>query len=130
MKRILIMFFVSALCSMFSCFQGTYAQQKDIKIFAHRGGMQEFDENTISAFEAAYKHGIRGFETDIRRSKDGKLVIFHDANFKRMIGKDGSIEESTLAEIKQLRTLKGNPIPTLDEFLAFLKDKDGLYVEF
>lgn len=106
-------------------------QTKEVKIFAHRGGMSEFDENTLSAFEETFKRGIRGYEVDVRITKDGHLVLFHDDNFKRIIGKEGSIEESTLVEVKQLKTLKGNnTIPTLDEFLTFLKDKPGLYVEF
>ncbi|MCI0922321.1 glycerophosphodiester phosphodiesterase [Sphingobacterium rhinopitheci] len=106
------------------------AQQKEVKVFAHRGGVSEFDENTIHAFEETYRKGIRGYETDIRMTKDGHLVIFHDDNFSRIVGIDGSVEEITLAELKKLRTKKGNPIPTVDEFLDFLKNKDGLYVEF
>ena len=107
-----------------------YAQNREVKIFAHRGGMLEYDENTLSAFEETFKRGIRGYEVDIRMTKDGFLVLFHDDNFKRIIGTEGSIEESTLAEIKKLRTKKGNPIPSLEDFLNFLKMKEGLYVEF
>lgn len=106
------------------------AQHKEVKIFAHRGGVAEFDENTIPAFEETYLKGIRGYETDIRITKDGHLVIFHDDNLTRIVGVDGAIEELSLAEIKKLKTKKGNSIPTLDEFLVFLKNKDGLYVEF
>lgn len=107
-----------------------YAQQAEVKLFAHRGGAHEYDENTIGAFQASYDHGLRGYETDVRRTKDGQLVIFHDANLKRIVGNEEAIEDLTLAELKQLRTKKGNEIPTLDEVLAFFSDKPWVYIEF
>lgn len=113
-----------------ACTSFSYAQQSSVKIFAHRGGKMEFDENTIVAFQEVYKKGLRGYEIDIRRTKDNHLVVFHDADFKRIIGTEGSIESSTLKEIKALRTKKGNAIPTLDETLTFFNSKPGLYVEF
>ena len=39
-------------------------QNTSIEVLGHRGGRYEFDENTISAFEGAYKKGIHSFETD------------------------------------------------------------------
>lgn len=113
-----------------ACISFSYAQETSTKIFAHRGGKLEFDENTIAAFQEVYEKGLRGYETDIRRTKDNHLVIFHDADFKRIFGIDGSIEQSTLKEIKALRTKKGSVIPTLDEALEFFNSKPGLYVEF
>ncbi len=107
-----------------------YAQQAEVKLFAHRGGAYEYDENTIGAFQETYNKGLRGYETDVRRTKDGQLVIFHDANLKRIVGKEEAIEDLTLAEIKQLRTKKGNEIPTLDEVLDFFRDKPWVYIEF
>lgn len=108
----------------------SYAQQTAVKVFAHRGGKLEFDENTIVAYEAVYKKGLRGYEIDIRRTKDNHLVVFHDGDLKRIIGIDGSIEQLTLKEVKALRTKKGNVIPTLDEAMIFFNSKPGLYVEF
>jgi glycerophosphoryl diester phosphodiesterase len=107
----------------------TFAQEASVKVIAHRGGRAEFDENTLSAFVGAYDKGVRYFETDIRITKDGHLVIYHDADLKR-IGAEGSIEQKTLREVKALRTKKGNPIPTLDELLKFFNSKPGLSIEF
>ncbi|MEC3878118.1 glycerophosphodiester phosphodiesterase [Parapedobacter sp. 10938] len=107
-----------------------YAQQAEVKLFAHRGGAHEYDENTISAFQATYDKGLRGYELDVRRTADDQLVIFHDANLKRIVGQEGAIEDLTLDEIKKLRTKKGNEIPTLDEVLAFFSDKPWVYIEF
>src|SRR5690554_4158658 len=92
-----------------------FAQTVEVKLFAHRGGAHEFDENTMQAFQNTYEKGVRGYELDVRRSKDGELVIFHDDTFKRIVGIEGGIEDLTLAEIKKLKTRKGNPIPTLKE---------------
>ncbi len=106
-----------------------FGQTASVKMFAHRGGRAEFDENTLSAFTGAYKKGARNFETDIRITKDGHLVIYHDADLKR-IGVEGCIEQMTLSEVKALRTKKGNPIPSLEELLKFFNSKPGLSIEF
>lgn len=108
----------------------THAQKAEVKLFAHRGGVLEYDENTIQAFQETYNKGIRGYEIDIRITKDGHLVIFHDETLDRIVGLSTGIEKLTLKEIKGLKTKKGNVIPTLDEVLTFFNDKPGLYVEF
>src|SRR5690606_31638005 len=82
----------------------SFAQSMEVKLFAHRGGSYEYDENTLYAFQESYKHGVRGFELDIRLTKDRQLVILHDANLKRTVGKDIPVEELTLAEVKALKT--------------------------
>lgn len=120
-----VMIFLSA-----NTFMQAQKKLDSVKVFAHRGGKLEFDENTVAAFEAVYKKGLRGFETDIRLTKDNQLVIFHDADLKRIFNKEGSIEQMTLKELKALRTKQGNTIPTLDEALKFFNSKPGLYVEF
>lgn len=121
---------VVTLFFLIGAFMDSYAQQFEVKLFAHRGGAYETDENTMEAFQTSYDNGLRGYETDVRITKDGHLVLFHDDTFKRIVGIDGGIEDLTLAQVKKLRTKKGNEIPTVDEFLAFFKDKDHVYIEF
>src|SRR5690606_45612 len=87
------------------------------------------DENTLEAFQKTYDQGLRGFETDIRMTKDGELVIFHDASLDRITGQKGIIEEMTAAELRAIKTKKGNPLLFLDELLTFLEDKPGVYLE-
>ena len=115
------------LTSVFS-----FAQSQEIRLFSHRGGRLEFDENTMSAFKASYDAGYRGFEIDVRLTKDGKVVIFHDNSLLRCTGKEGSVEALTMKEVRQIRTKAGNPLCTLDEFLDFIKDSHNqdVYVEF
>lgn len=107
-----------------------FAQNQQVRVFSHRGGRMEHDENTMEAFQASYDNGYRGFETDIRMTADGHLVIMHDNLLDRTTNGSGNVEDKTLAEIQNLRTKKGNEIVTLDQLLDFLKDKEGLYVEF
>ena len=90
----------------------SFAQLNEVKIFAHRAGASDYDENTLSAFKTTYEQGMRAYETDVRSTKDGQLVSFQDDNLKRIVGKEGAIEDLTLSEIKKLKTLKGNEIPT------------------
>ena len=50
----------------------------------HRGLVQAAPENTLGAFEGAWKKGFEGLEIDVRRSKDGEIVIIHDSNLTRL----------------------------------------------
>src|SRR5690554_1293757 len=105
------------------------AQDKAVQLFAHRAGAHEQDENTLEAFQNTYDQGLRGFETDVRITKDGELIIFHDASLERITGQQGIIEEMTAAELRKIKTKKGNSLLFLDELLDFLADKPGLYLE-
>ena len=108
------------------------AQDQEIRLFSHRGGRLEHDENTMYAFKKSYEAGYRGYETDIRLTADGKMVFFHDNSLDRCTNHTGPIEALTMKQVEAIRTKGGNPICTLDEFLDFFKDKhnDDLYIEF
>ena len=108
----------------------TYAQQQEIRVFSHRGGRMEFDENTMAAFQASYDAGYRGFEVDIRLTADGELVITHDSTLERTTNGSGVVEKTTANELRKLQTKKGGKMAFLPELLDWLKDKKGLYVEF
>jgi glycerophosphoryl diester phosphodiesterase len=49
-----------------------------MKILAHRGLTTSARENTAAAFAAAVAAGVDGIETDVRRTQDGVLVLYHD----------------------------------------------------
>lgn len=119
-------FLAFALCS----FGIVSAQEHVTRIFAHRAGRAEQDENTMSAFQATYAAGISGFETDVRMTKDGNLIISHDNSLQRMTASTGIIEEMETAELKKVVTKKGHKLLFLDELIDFFKDKPNLYVEF
>ena len=54
--------------------------------YAHRGASEYYPENTMTAFEKALEMGANGIETDVQRTKDGKLVLFHDTTLERVTG--------------------------------------------
>ena len=106
------------------------AQESVTRVFSHRGGRLENDENTMEAFTASYANGYRGFETDIRMTADGELVVTHDSRLDRTSNGSGAVEKHTAAQVRELVTKHGNKMIFLDELLDFLRDKQGLYVEF
>jgi glycerophosphoryl diester phosphodiesterase len=69
------------------------------RLIAHRGGGGVRPENTIEAFAAAYQEGIRYFELDVHTSRDGVMVVCHDADLRRTTDRSDVIHELDFAEI-------------------------------
>ncbi len=105
------------------------AQDSGPLVMAHRGGAHEFEENTMQAFRTSYENGIRGFETDIRMTRDGVLVILHDDTLDRTYNATGSVEHKTAAELKDVLSRQGQRFLFLEEFLDYFADKPGVYIE-
>lgn len=98
-------------------------------LYAHRGGAFEFEENTMEGFRGCFEKGLRGFETDVRMTKDGVLVILHDDKLDRTHNATGPVEHKTAAELRSIKTKKGQSFLFLDELLDYLADKPGIYLE-
>ncbi len=99
--------------------------------FAHRGGAHEFEENTMFAFESSYEKGVRGYELDVRMTKDGELVVLHDDKLDRTHDGTGPVEHLDAAEARGIKSKqRREPLLFLDTLLDYLKDKEGMYVEF
>jgi len=102
---------------------------KKIRIGAHRGAMAYQPENTLAAFETAIRQGAYRIEFDIRRTRDGHLVVIHDEMVDRTTDGEGRVADLTLTELKKLRS--GNEaIPTLDEAISCMRNRARLLVEF
>ena len=86
----------------------------------HRGARAYELENTLESFGKAIELGTNAIELDLRLSGDGKLVICHDDNLKRVFSKNLPLNEATLEELKEAT---GNKIPTLQEALRFMDRK-------
>lgn len=72
-------------------------------MYAHRGLHQPgVPENSMRAFELAVEGGY-GVELDVQFTKDHKIVVFHDANLKRMCGVDKRVRDLTYEELKQYK---------------------------
>lgn len=76
--------------------------KKNTQIIAHRGLSGIEVENTNSAFVAAGNRSYYGIETDIHRTADGKFVIGHDDNYKRIAGEEIYLEKSSLGMLQNV----------------------------
>jgi glycerophosphoryl diester phosphodiesterase/dienelactone hydrolase len=105
-------------------------------VSGHRGGAAVgFPENCIATFEHTLQNTFAMLEVDPRFTKDGAIVIHHDARLERTTNGKGLVAEHTLAELKQLRLkdLAGNvtehQISTLDEALEWARGKAILVLD-
>lgn len=92
------------------------------RLIAHRGHSVGAPEQTMAAYEMAIRLGADMIEADVRRTRDGVLVMLHDSKLDRTTDAGGAIAERTLAEIKLVDAgswfgpeFRGARIPTLDE---------------
>ena len=99
--------------------------------YAHRGASGHCPENTLAAFAKAIDLGATGIETDVHMTKDGRLVLIHDASLKRTTGINAYVKDLTLDEVKAAdagswfhKDYKGETVPTLEELLDFIRTKD------
>jgi glycerophosphoryl diester phosphodiesterase len=95
--------------------------------FAHRGASEYCPENTMMSFYMGMQMGANGIETDVQRTKDGVLVLFHDDTIKRVTGEEGSIRDYTYEELCAFTVKKGelhDKIPTFEDFLSHFAYRD------
>ena len=98
--------------------------------YAHRGASEYAPENTLSSFYLGLLQGANGIETDVQRTKDGELVLFHDEEVSRVSDGTSSLREYTLQELKQLKIFGNSTcgfydrIVTLREFLEKFSQYD------
>lgn len=122
---------------------------------AHRGchapapyhGLPSAPENSQAALDHCVAIGVDVMETDVRKSRDGYLVIMHDATVDRTTNGHGAVDQLTLAALKAFRLRTGlggeqaavtdQTVLTLDEMLALARGKivlnldvkDAIYAE-
>ncbi|TVY07929.1 glycerophosphodiester phosphodiesterase family protein [Paenibacillus cremeus] len=97
-------------------------------VAAHRGLKCSYPENTLLAFQKALQAGVDMLEFDLRRSKDGVVMVIHDETVDRTTNGTGRVGDLTLAELKQLdaggwfgKPFEGLKIPTFAELLELLR---------
>ncbi|MEW2134144.1 glycerophosphodiester phosphodiesterase family protein [Streptomyces sp. NPDC005435] len=83
----------------------------------HRGVKGVEPENTLRSFVAAQQAGLDVIELDLHLSKDGALVVMHDAEVDRTTDGTGAISEKTLAELRALDAGLGEQVPVFEEVL-------------
>ncbi|MFE9903550.1 glycerophosphodiester phosphodiesterase [Streptomyces achromogenes] len=87
----------------------------------HRGVMGVEPENTLRSFVAAQRAGLDLIELDLHLSKDGALVVMHDAEVDRTTDGSGPIAEKTLAELRALDAGRGERVPVFEEVLEAVR---------
>jgi glycerophosphoryl diester phosphodiesterase len=97
-------------------------EKSTLQISAHRGNASSAPENTLAAFKNALKAGAHFIEVDVRTTKDGILMIMHDANLERTTNGKGAFKLYDAKYLKTLSAGKGysdsfenEKIPTLEE---------------
>src|SRR5580700_364858 len=73
-----------------------------VEFIAHRGASRDAPENTVAAVKLAWFQNADAVEVDVQLTQDGKLLVFHDANTKRIAGTNKRIDHHTLAELQLL----------------------------
>lgn len=100
----------------------TYGDQTRPLAIAHRGGAGLAPENTLAAFGMSAALGFRYLETDVRLTRDGELVCFHDSTLDRVTEAHGRVQDRPLADLRHTLVEGREPIPTLAEALDALPD--------
>jgi glycerophosphoryl diester phosphodiesterase len=102
------------------------AQPRRIAVIAHRGEHLRHTENTLAGYRAAYDAGADFVEVDVRTTKDGRLVLMHDATVDRTTSGHGAVAEMSFAAV---RALDGGIVPTLDEAMELAAAPRGVYLD-
>ena len=100
-----------------------------VEIIAHRGASYDAPENTLASMRLGWEQKADSNELDVYLSKDGQIVLLHDATTKRTAGKDKPVIEQTVEELRTLDAgswkgtqWAGEKIPTLAETLQILPE--------
>lgn len=95
----------------------------------HRGAAAYEPENTILSFKKAIEIGVDMIEFDIRKTKDERLIVFHDEKLNRTTNGKGYVKNYTFDQIRGLDAGKGEKIPTPEEVIELTEGKCGLLIE-
>ncbi|MBD8078374.1 glycerophosphodiester phosphodiesterase family protein [Cellulosimicrobium arenosum] len=102
-------------------------------VVAHRGNSSVAPQNTLAAFEAAWRAGVECVELDVRLTADGVVVVIHDDTVDATTSGSGAVAGMDLAAVRSLDAgswfapaFAGQRVPTFDEVVAFLETRPGI----
>jgi len=108
----------------------------NVAIIAHRGASHDAPENTLASVQLAWKQGADAVEVDVQQSRDGRIMVIHDAHTRRTGGRNRRVRMQTLAELQALdagrwkhRQWAGEKIPLLTDVLETVPPGRRLFVE-
>jgi glycerophosphoryl diester phosphodiesterase len=110
--------------------------RRAMQVMAHRGAMNQAPENTARALEFSIADGIEWVEVDVRITRDGHHVLFHDGELQAKTNGSGPVRDHTLAAIRALdagsrfaRRFARTRILTLAEGLELARGRVNLYLD-
>ncbi|MEX0701512.1 MAG: glycerophosphodiester phosphodiesterase [Planctomycetales bacterium] len=108
----------------------------NLEIIAHRGASRDAPENTLAAVRLAWEVGADAVEIDVMLSRDGEIVVIHDATTGRICGDDRAVRDLSLEELRLLDVGRwkgerwaGERVATLAEILATVPEGKRAFVE-
>jgi glycerophosphoryl diester phosphodiesterase len=93
------------------------------RVVAHRGSLQGRAENARESLDHL-PVAVAGVEVDVRLSRDGVVVLMHDADVRRTTDGSGQVEELSYADVSALTGRDGTCVPTLEEYLDACAGRD------
>jgi hypothetical protein len=129
---ILVALFCFSCASSTERHQGVAQRRAGVAIICHRGAHEFALENTLEAYRATFELGGDGNEIDIRETKDGVLVLFHDDMLDMRLKAFGDVSDYTWEELQRFEFRDPGPlgpacrIPTLQEVFELHKKYAGL----
>ena len=103
-------------------------------VISHRTNMGTMPENTLAGIDAAIAEGVDGVEIDVRATRDGRVVLLHDATLKRTTGDprvlvDVSADELAAVRTRPIHGVAAQPVPSLAETLDRVAGRVILVIE-
>jgi glycerophosphoryl diester phosphodiesterase len=109
---------------------GTVGPGAAIEVHAHRGSLAHGPENSLPAFEGAIAAGADAVETDVQLTRDGTLILVHDADLRRVAGLSIRAADLTAERLATLRLPgSGERIVTLAELLEVSRGRIRVNIE-
>jgi glycerophosphoryl diester phosphodiesterase len=99
------------------------------KIMGHRGAKAYEPENTLRSIRRALDLGVQAVEIDIHLSRDGHLVVIHDATVDRTTNGKGRVADLSWKELRRLDAGMGERLPSLEEVVDTVRSQAHLFVE-
>ena len=107
-----------------------------MEIIAHRGASSDAPENTLAAINLAWLQAADAVEVDVHLSRDGRVVVIHDADTKKTAGVKRKVAEQTWSELQKLdvgrwkgAAWRGERIADLDQALATIPKGNRFFIE-
>ncbi len=106
-----------------------------VLVMAHRADWRNYPENSIAAIQSCIDHNVDIIEIDVKKTKDGVMVLMHDSTVNRTTNGRGYVSKLTLEQIKALRmknpdgAISDEQVPTLEEAMTLVKNKCMVYLD-